>query len=213
MKNNPSLTPSRLAKRGSQDLTIIKDILNAIPVCTIAYTHDGQTYSLPTGFVLYKDQLMIHGSVKSRFLEQMMGQKVCISCFELNALVLAASAFHHSMNYRSVVIFSEPQEVKEPEQKMDILEAFTEKLIPGRWSALRPVTEGELQATKVLAFSLDESSCKIRSGGPSDEKEDENFPVWTGILPVSVSYKTPQAAWGKESDPLPDHVVQAITTP
>jgi uncharacterized protein len=200
------LTPSRLNYRGSQDPEVIKNILSIAPVCTLSYTSNGQAFALPTGFVLHKDRFVIHGSVKSHFLEQMIGQTVCISAFILDGLVLAASAFHHSMNYRSVVIYSQPTEIFDEEDKLSCLHAFTEKIIPGRWDQLRPVTPGELKATRVLGFNLKMASAKQRTGGPSEEKEDENYPVWTGTIPVSTLYEPPIAAPGKEEWDLPEHI-------
>lgn len=203
-----ALTPSRLNYRGSQDPEVIKEILSLAPVCTLSYTADGQAFALPTGFVLHQNRVVVHGSVKSHFLEQMVDQTVCITAFVLDGLVLAASAFHHSMNYRSVVIYSRPIEILEENEKLDCLRAFTDKMIPDRWDHLRPVTSGELKATRVFGFNLETSSAKLRTGGPSEDKADESFPVWTGTIPVTTRYQPPLPVPGKEDWDLPDHVAE-----
>ena len=206
MTKSPRLKPSRLANRASTDLKEIKKILEQSTICTVSYQSDKQAYALPTAFVLHNNEVVIHGSVKSDFLRGLIDQRVCISVFQLKGYVLAASAFHHSMNYSSVILFSKPREITSLSEKEDSLRAFTEKIVPDRWTSLRPVTEGELGATRVLAFSLKEASCKTRTGGPSDEKEDENFPTWTGVVPLELKFNDPQPAANKEKMALPDHI-------
>lgn len=206
MSTNPRLTPSRLAYRASSDPEVIRKILNQESICTISYADNGQAYALPTAFVLHNDHIVFHGSAKSHFLEKLTGQPVCLTVFAMNALVLAASAFHHSMNYESVVLFGEPKEITDPEEKVECLRAFTEKIVPGRWEHLRPITDGEVKATRVLAIPLKEVSCKVRQGGPSDDKQDEHFPVWTGVIPVSRNFGEPEAVGNKKEMPLPAHI-------
>jgi len=208
MPSTPTLVPSRLAYRGSTDPEEVRRILSKLTLCTISCQHDGQVYALPTAYVLHEDQLVIHGSVKSSFLSKVMDRPVCITVFSQQALVLAASAFHHSMNYESVVIYSRATEISEPARKESSLRAFTEKIIPGRWDLLRPVTAGELAATRVLAFPIHTASVKMRTGGPSDEKEDQDYPVWTGIVPVKSTYDTPVPE--KTTVDFPEHLTALI---
>ncbi len=206
----PDLTPSRLAYRGTTDPLVIREILENNVLCTVSFVEDGQARALPTGYVLYEDHLIIHGSVKSAFLEKLVSGQVCITVFTMNALVLAASALHHSMNYDSVVVYSSATEITDPARKESCLRAFTEQVIPGRWEKLRPITQGELIATRVLAFPITTASAKRRVGGPSDEKEDENYPVWTGILPVSRQFGTPEPVSGKKDMELPEHILSLL---
>lgn len=202
------LKPSRLANRSTTNTESILEVLKTTRFCTVSISLNGQAFALPTAYCLYKGQLMIHGSVKSYFLNNMdQSQKVCITVFQYDGLVLAASAFHHSVNYRSVVIYSSPTEVTDRDVKLDALRAFTDQLIPGRWEHLRPINEGEINATKLFLFSLDQASLKFRDGGPSFEKEDANFPVWTGVLPATKIWQAPVPDPNMKSDQkVPDHV-------
>ncbi len=210
MPQTPRLKPSRLPNRATSNHEKILEVLGSSTICTLSFYDGGQVYALPTAYVLHNNELVIHGSVKSNFLSRIIGQRVCITVFQLDGYVLAASAFHHSMNYASVVLFAKPREITSLAEKESSLHAFTEKIIPGRWDSLRPVKEGELHATRVLAFSLDQASCKSRTGGPSDEKEDENYPVWTGVLPLHTEYDPPQPSSNKKEMALPDHLMKLL---
>jgi len=204
-----SLTPSRYASRGTTSNVPIREVLDQSLYCTISYCADSKPYALPTGFCVYENQLIVHGSVKSHFLEALLkAEDVCITTFIFDGLVLAASAFEHSVNYRSVVIFSKAIEIGDAAAKAKALEAFTEKYLPGRWPHLRPMTKGEMQATTVLAFDLDRTSLKQRSGPPSKNNDEWQQKVWMGVLPAKLNYGAPIPFEGQPAMPIPEHVNQ-----
>lgn len=183
----PRTTPSRSAKRAHYDEATLHAILDEALFCTISYALDGQPFSLPTAFARQGDQLLIHGSVGSHFIREVeKGIPVCISVTLLDGLVLAKSAFSHSVNYRSVIIFAKARKVEAYDQKVEALTLITNQLIPNRWADLRPETESEIRKTTVLAFSLEEASAKIRTGGPNDEPEDKELPIWSGVIPIKT---------------------------
>jgi nitroimidazol reductase NimA-like FMN-containing flavoprotein (pyridoxamine 5'-phosphate oxidase superfamily) len=184
----PNTTISRLAKRASYDVQTIHTILDESLVCQLAFIRDQIPVSIPTGFVRINDEIYIHGSVGSSYMRQLAtGQDtVCISVTHLDGLVLARSAFHHSVNYRSVVVFSKAQLVTNKTELYQALELFTEKVQPGRWAEIRKPTENEWKATMVLKFKIEEASAKIRTGPPKDDEEDYNLSVWAGIVPLKT---------------------------
>lgn len=206
------LTPSRYASRTTDDLENVKRTLNESLVCTISYVFNGEPFALPTGFCLMDDRLIIHGSIKSHFLETLIrAKKACITTFLLDGLVMATSAFEHSVNYRSVVIFSNAVEITNHDEKEKALHAFTDKYAPDRWPVLRPITDGEIQGTKVLAFDIAEASLKQRSGPPSYKNDDWYDKIWTGIIPVKAHYDKPiQNPNQKEFLEVPQHINQLI---
>lgn len=185
----------RLPKRGNFDRKTINSILDEAFICHVGFTDDGQPYVIPTGYARIGDNLYIHGSSVSRMLRTLAGGiNICVTVTLLDGLVLARSAFHHSMNYRSVVILGKAEPVTDPAEKNKALEAFTEHVIPGRWADVRWPTELELKATSVLKLPIEEASAKIRTGDPIDDEEDYAMEVWAGILPLA---KTP-------GEPIPD---------
>ena len=148
--------------------------------------------TIPTGYGRDGDILYIHGSPASRMLRTLAGGvEACVTVTLLDGLVLARSAFHHSMNYRSVVIFGKAMLVEEPERKLEALRIFTEHVIPGRWSRVRTPTPHELKSTTVLAMPLDEVSAKIRTGPPIDDEEDMGIETWAGVIPLRLTPGTP----------------------
>ncbi|MCE2733199.1 MAG: pyridoxamine 5'-phosphate oxidase family protein [Flammeovirgaceae bacterium] len=188
IQQTPNTTISRLAKRASYDVQTIHTILDESLVCQLAFIRDQIPVSIPTGFVRINDEIYIHGSVGSSYMRQLAtGQDtVCISVTHLDGLVLARSAFHHSVNYRSVVVFSKAQLVTNKTELYQALELFTEKVQPGRWAEIRKPTENEWKATMVLKFKIEEASAKIRTGPPKDDEEDYNLSVWAGIVPLKT---------------------------
>lgn len=188
-------TITRLPKRGVYDKDAIFSILDEALVCTLAYVHEGNPFQIPTGFCRIDDYLYLHGSVGSFYMRELAEQQpgVCISITLIDALVLARSAFHHSVNYRSVIIFSKPEKVEDTQELYQALEIFTNKMQPGRWCDVRKPTEGEWKATMVLKFKLEEVSAKVRTGAPKDDEEDYTLPVWAGIVPLVTERKTPLA--------------------
>src|SRR5690606_39216846 len=165
---------TRLPKRGAYDKATIYSILDEALWCTIAFVHDGAPVQLPTGFCRIDDTLYIHGSVGSQWMRALAETtpQVCIAVTLMDGLVLARSAFHHSVNYRSAVIFSRPRKVTDDQERYHSLEVFTNKIQPGRWEDVRKPTDNEWKATLVLAFALEEASAKIRTGPPKDDDED-----------------------------------------
>lgn len=179
---------TRLPKRGVYDKDAIYAILDEALVCTVAFTIDGQPFQIPTGFCRIGDKFYIHGSVGSHYMRELQTKKlpVSIGVTLLDGLVLARSAFHHSVNYRSVIIFSEPELVTDQEELYKALEVFTEKMCPGRWADVRKPTTGEWKATMLLSFEIKEASAKVRTGPPKDDEEDYDLNVWAGVQPLKT---------------------------
>ena len=184
----------RAPQRGQYDRATIHAILDEGLVCQVAFVVDGKPVVIPTAYGRVGDRLYIHGSPASRMLKTLQnGIEVCVTVTLLDGLVLARSAFHHSMNYRSVVVFGQAELVSNPADKAAALRAFTEHVVPGRWEALRPMTEQEVRGTTVLALPLAEASAKIRTGPPIDAEADRNLPIWAGVLPLSLQPGAPIA--------------------
>ncbi len=181
----------RLHARGRFDRETIDTILDAQPLCHIAYLRDGLPAVLPSLQWREGDRVYWHGSTASRALRAQIGAEVCLAVTLLDGLVLARSGFHHSANYRSVMIFGRAEPVVDPRRKVRHLEAFFERLLPGRWESLRPVSERELKATAILSLPIREASAKVRSGPPADEEEDCALPIWAGVLPVRLLVDPP----------------------
>ncbi len=177
----------RAPQRGQYDHGTIHTILDEGLVCQVAFVVEGKPVVIPTAYGRVGDRLYIHGSPASRMLKSLQkGIDVCVTVTLLDGLVLARSAFHHSMNYRSVVVFGEAEWVSDPADKAAALKAFTEHVVPGRWDALRPMTEPEVKGTTVLALPLTEASAKIRTGPPVDDEADYELPIWAGVLPLGL---------------------------
>ncbi len=208
MQTKPEhLVPSRLAKRAHFDKESIYAILDEALFCTISYVSGGRPFSIPTAFVRYGDKIYVHGSVGSHFIREIeKGIPVCITVTLMDAIVVAKSAFHHSINYRSVVIFAEAEKIDNLSDKKDAFEWLTNKIVPDSWNYLRPVKDGEINKTTALAFSLAEASAKIRTGMPVDEEEDLALPVWSGIIPLQTVRQRPEADSLSQNIPLPPHL-------
>jgi uncharacterized protein len=185
----------RLPHRGQYDRPVIHQILDEGLVCHLGFSVDGQTFVIPTAYGRVGDFLYIHGSPASRMLQSLQGGlEVCVTVTLLDGLVLARSAFHHSMNYRSVVIFGTATVVKDFEQKVEAAE-------------VRQPTRQEILGTLVLALPLAEASAKIRTGGPIDDEADYALPVWAGVIPLSLMAGVPLSDTRLAADiPLPDSV-------
>jgi nitroimidazol reductase NimA-like FMN-containing flavoprotein (pyridoxamine 5'-phosphate oxidase superfamily) len=185
-------TLRRKPDRGEHDFEAIAAILDAGLFCHIAFVVDGQPYAVPTGYGRAGELLYIHGSSASRMLRGLAdGIQLCFTVTLLDGLVLARSAFHHSMNYRSVMVLG-VAELVEGEEKLRALEAITEQMAHGRWADVRKPTPQELKATSVLRLPITEASAKVRNGGPIDDEEDMALPVWAGVLPFARVSGTPQ---------------------
>jgi uncharacterized protein len=184
---------TRLPKRGVYDKEVIYSILDEALVCTVAYVNDGQPFQIPTGFCRIGDKLYLHGSVGSFYMRQLAEKNsaVCISVTLIDGLVLARAAFHHSVNYRSVVLFSKAERVTDDKEIYNVLEVFTNKIQPGRWDDVRQPTQAEWKATMVLAFQIEEVSAKVRTGSPKDDDEDYDLPIWAGVVPLQTTRLKP----------------------
>lgn len=182
----------RLPDRGRYDRDTIYPILDEAFICHVGFAVDGQPYVIPTGYARIGDDLYIHGSSASRMLRNLSkGVDVCVTVSLIDGLVLARSAFHHSVNYRSVLILGKAQLVEDVDEKNRALQAFTEHVIPGRWAEVRWPTELELKATSVLKLAIEEASAKVRTGDPKDDEEDYAMDVWAGVLPMSLATSAP----------------------
>jgi uncharacterized protein len=208
LQKTPRTTPSRYAnQRMSYDEAVVFPILDEALFCTISYSTDNQPFSIPTAFVRKENKLYIHGSVGSHFLREIeKGIPVCISVMLTDALVVAKSAFHHSVNYRSVVIFSNAQRIDDYEVKYSFFKELTEKIVPNSWDYLRPMQKKEVDKTMLLVFDIVEASAKVRSGMPMDDEEDQNLPIWSGLIPIPSKRLTPIADELSVNIPLPEHL-------
>ena len=182
----------RLPQRGSHELATIHAILDAGFLAHIGFQLNQQPFVIPTLFGREADTLFFHGSAASRMLGELEhGLPACVNVTLVDGLVLARSAFHHSMNYRSVVAFGTARKIQEPERKTHALRIISEHVIAGRWSEVRPPSEKELKATSVLEFAIEEASAKLREGPPVDDEADYSLPVWAGVLPLSLEPQSP----------------------
>lgn len=178
---------ARLPERGHYDRETIHAILDQTFLCHVGFVAEGQPYVIPTSFGRAGEVLFIHGSAASRMLQSLAeGIPVCVTVTLLDGLVLARSVFHHSMNYRSVVILGTARLIADREEKLRALRAISEQIVPGRWDDARQPSEQELKSTSLLAMPLAEASAKIRTGPPKDEKEDYALPIWAGVIPLPI---------------------------
>jgi nitroimidazol reductase NimA-like FMN-containing flavoprotein (pyridoxamine 5'-phosphate oxidase superfamily) len=185
-------TVHRMPKRGVYDRNAVEAILDEGFFCHVGFALDGQPYVIPTIHARMGEQLYIHGSAASRMLRTVReGIPVCVTVTLLDGLVLARSAFHHSMNYRSVVILGTACEVTDRTERLAAFEAIVEHVVPGRWQEVRWPTEQELKATLVLKLPINEASAKVRTGPPLDDEEDYQLPCWAGELPLRHVPQTP----------------------
>lgn len=182
----------RLPARATYDREEVYAILDAGIVCQLGFVEQGRPIVIPTAYARRGDEILIHGSSKSRTLIACAnGAEVCLNVTLIDGLVLARSAFHHSVNYRSVVVFGRAEVIEDEADKLEALEAFLERLLPGRWREVRVPSEAELRATLVLRLKLNEVVAKRRSGPPLDDEADYQLPVWAGVLPLAPSWEAP----------------------
>lgn len=180
--------------RAFYERRIIYQILDKAFICHVGFIDSGHPVVIPTAYGRRGDRLYLHGSAASRMLRALAsGAPICVTVTILDGLVLARSAFHHSMNYRSVVIFGVAAVVKSPRQKLSALRTISEHILPGRWADVRGPSKIELQQTLVLRLPLAEASAKIRRGPPVDEEADYSLPVWAGEVPLSLVARKPIA--------------------
>ena len=186
----------RAPSRADYERSTIDAILDEGLVAHLGFAVDGQPYVIPTLHARRGDVVYIHGSAASRMVRTLTGPThpapACLTVTLLDGLVLARSAFHHSMNYRSVVVLGQARLVEGHAERREALRAFTDRLVPGRWDEVRPPSRKELKGTEVLALGLDEASAKLRRGGPVDDDEDYALDVWAGVVPLTLERGAPE---------------------
>jgi uncharacterized protein len=183
----------RLPTRGAYEAEAVHAVLDAATHCHVGHIIGGRPVVIPT--LHWRDGSTVHwhGSAASRMLRtNASGSEACLTATLIDGYVLARSGFHHSVNYRSVMVFGTPRLIEDPAEKAAVLKGFVDRLFPGRWDTLRPANAKELKATSVLAMALDEASVKIRTGPPVDDEEDLTWPVWAGVLPLRLTAGTPE---------------------
>jgi len=185
-------TVRRIAPRGAYDRTTIHSILDEGLVGHVGFVVDGQPTVIPMVYVRVGERVCLHGSRASRLMRVLAGgAEACITVTLLDGLVLARSAFHHSMNYRSAMVFGTGEAIEDPAEKMHVLEALSEHVAPGRWADIRGPNDVEMKQTAVVGVTIREASAKIRTGPPKDDEEDYALPVWAGVLPLRQVAGTP----------------------
>lgn len=190
MSHTPSPSPSprtrvrRMPERAHYEADTVAAIVDAAMICTVAFQLDGMVHAIPTLHWREGQHLYIHGAKASRMLKALTSGEACVTIALADGLVLARSAMHHSMNYRSVVIYGRFEAVTDPTHKRASLQACIDGLYPGRWDTLRPISDKELNATTVLRIALDEASAKVRDYGVKDDDQDLDWPVWAGVIPL-----------------------------
>ena len=204
----PVTTRNRLRRRHERahyDRATVHAILDAAMVCHIAYVIDGQPFCTPTSFWREGEWLYWHGSSASRMVRaQANGLPVCLTVTHLDALVLARSGFHHSVNYRCVMAYGQARAVADPAAKLHAMNAFIDRFYPGRTAALRPPTAQEIKAIQILAMKIEDAAAKIRATGVSDEQEDYALPVWCAVLPLRTVLGEPEQCPRQLPDVTPD---------
>ncbi|MBA3629068.1 MAG: pyridoxamine 5'-phosphate oxidase family protein [Actinobacteria bacterium] len=203
----PRTAVRRVAERGSHDPGLIDAVIDEAFICHLGFIEDGIPFVVPTIHGRLGDTVYFHGSPASRALRRSSGAEVCLTVTILDGLVLARSAFHHSMNYRSVMVLGRAREVTDAEEKLRALQALVEHVCPGRWEAARRPNLREFSKTLVVALSFEEASLKVRSGPPVDEDADHDLDVWAGVLPLeTVARAAVPDELMKRKVPAPAHV-------
>lgn len=202
----------RMPERGQYEREDVYRIVDEALICHVGFIQDGQPFVIPTLHARDGDALLLHGSSASRMIKHAgAGNPVCVTVTLVDGLVLARSVFHHSINYRSAVLFGQGHLITEPEEKLAALARFTERLLPGRWDDARLPNRQELKATAVVAIPLDSASAKVRVGPPKDDEEDLALPVWAGIVPLRQVVGEPLADETVPAGfPLPDYLADYV---
>ncbi|MFY9268564.1 MAG: pyridoxamine 5'-phosphate oxidase family protein [Candidatus Manganitrophaceae bacterium] len=194
----------RIPKRASYDKTVIYPIIDAALICHVGFVQEGLPFVIPMIHARLNDTLYLHGSTASRLLKQVKGNPLCVSITLLDGIVFARSAFHHSMNYRSAVLFGNGRLIESDGEKYKALQLLSEQIAKGRWEEARKPNEKELEVTSVIAVAIESASAKVRSGPPIDEEEDYGLPIWAGVLPIDP----------KPGHPIPDpRLTEGIAPP
>ncbi|MEN3539133.1 pyridoxamine 5'-phosphate oxidase family protein [Microbispora sp. ZYX-F-249] len=201
-------TLNRSKERARTDRADLYAILDAGLICHLGVLAGGSPMVVPTGYGRIGDTLYLHGSTGATSLRAALGTPVCVTVTHLDGIVLARSAFHHSVNYRSAMVYGLARPVDDPEERLAGLRAITEQLAPGQWDVVRLPDRKEMAATAVVALSLEEASVKVRQGPPKDDEEDYDLPVWAGVLPLTASWGAPEPDPRLAPGiPVPAHVI------
>lgn len=188
----PRTKMKRLKKRAAYDRDVVHAILDAGVICHAGFTVNGSPFVIPTIYARSGETLYFHGAMASRTLQSLAsGIEVCLTVTLVDGFVLARSAFHHSMNYRSVMVFGKATLVSDEAEKLKALQVITDHVVPGRWDEVRAPNLLEMKQTSVLALPLEEVSAKVRTGGPVDDEEDYALPIWAGVVPLQQQLLTP----------------------
>lgn len=203
---SPRTKARRLHEKAAYDRPVIDAILDAMPVAHVGHIVDGFPVVTPTLHWREGDRIYWHGSSASRMQKRATDQQVCVTVTLLDGMVLARSGLEHSVNYRSVMVFGQAELVEGAKAKTDHLKTMMDQLFPGRWDQMRPITDQELKATRILSLPLTEASAKISAGPPVDPPEDRSWPVWAGVLPIRLVVDPPEPAPDLAPGlPVPDH--------
>ena len=203
----------RSHKRASYKKEDLYAVLDAGYLCHLSYTFNSGPIIIPTAYGRENDTIYIHGALKNRMLNSILEQnQACLAVTHEDGLVLARSAFHHSFNYRSAVVFGKPRKIEDEAEKNRILKIITDNILPGRWDEVREPNEKELAITLVIAIDVEEASVKVREGGPVDDEADYDLPIWAGVLPVKPVFGNPVTdPEMKQTLEVPDSVTSAIS--
>lgn len=208
LQPTPRTTLGRHPERGSHDRAVVERILDEALVCHVGFVADGVPYVIPASFGRDGDRILLHGSAQGRMMRALAsGGTACVTVTLVDGLVLARSAFHHSVNYRSVVVLGTPTVIGDRERKREALRVILEHVVPGRWRDARPPTDAELDATTVVALPVDEASAKIRSGPPVELERDARHPAWAGVLPLETVVGAPVPDAAAQATPVPEYLI------
>ncbi len=207
-ENLPRNKVRRVPERAHYDKATIYQIVDEALICHVGFVQEGQPFVIPTIHARVDDRLILHGAKASRLLKHVeQGHEICVTITLLDGLVMARSVFHHSMNYRSVLLFGKGHVVNDKQEKLGYMEALTEHIMPGRWDDARRPNEKELKATTLVVLTIDSASAKVRTGPPVDDEEDYQLPVWAGVLPISQQVMEPIDDPGLEHViPVPEYI-------
>ncbi|MGD2051473.1 MAG: pyridoxamine 5'-phosphate oxidase family protein [Acidimicrobiia bacterium] len=206
----PRTEVRRKPDRADHTRDTIDAIIDTAPICHVGFVYGGDPVVIPTIHARVGDTLYFHGSPASRMLRHLKtGAEVCVTVTVVDGLVLARSAFHSSMNYRSAMVFGTGRLVEDPDEKSAALRALVEHVIPGRWEEVRPITDKEMKGTLVVAVAIDDASAKVRTGPPQDEEDDQALPIWAGVVPLETVAGAPiPDAASRDVLPEPGSVVR-----
>jgi len=215
MTPSPNLAHGRHPERAATDPQTIRAIIDSERLCHVAFVMDGWPYAIPTVHARQGDRLLIHGSTLSRMLGGLAaGVPACATVTAVDGIVCARSAFNHSMNYRSVMVFGTAVPIRDPEEKLAAMRTIVEHVLPGRWQEVRSPKPAELHATEIVALPLDRATAKVRNAGSIDSPADLEQRVWSGVLPVQTRFGPPVMVPDDVVDlPLPPSVVAALGAP